>query len=563
MFFRAKKSGTREYFQIVHNRREKGKVRQEVIATLGRLDQLKESGALDSLLRSGVKFSEQLAIIDAHGEGRTVSSSDLKTGLPMVFGRLWNDAGIAKVITELLADRKFGFSVERAVFLTVLHRLTASGSDRAAEKWKDAYKIDGTEEIELQHLYRAMAWLGEELPEGEQGFAAPFSPRCVKDLIEEGLFHRHRDLFGDLTLVFFDTTSIYFEGEGGEDIGNYGYSKDHRPDLKQMVVGVILDVNGRPICCEMWPGNTADVSATIPVVNRLKNRFGISNVCMVADRGMISNESVTQMEANGIHYILGVRMRRQKEVKEEVLSRAGRYEEVSPKGSHSKAPSPLKVKHVKLGDKRYIVCLNEDQAKKDALDRAKIVEGLKERLKQGDKGLIGNKGYRKYLKSSGKRFQIDEEKIEEEARYDGKWVLTTNTSMTAREVALQYKQLWTVEAIFRTMKTVLVTRPIYHKCDETIRGHVFCSFLSLLLIKELQGRLMEKGWQVEWSDVISDLDLMKETHIESGNKEIYLRSELKGEAGKAFQAAGVAVPPKVRILNKADLNRKTRPKMEV
>lgn len=548
MFIRIKPSGPRKYLQIVESRWEKGKVRQRVIATLGRLDKLTESGTLDSLLRSGMKFSEKLAVIDSYERGDIPSTSDAKIGLPMVFGRLWKELAIQSVIEKLLAERKFQFSVERAIFLTVLHRLSASGSDRAAEKWKVHYKIDEVEGIDLHHLYRAMAWLGEPLPPDFQKGATPFAPRCVKDLIEEGIFDRRRDLFGDMTLVFFDTTSIYFEGNGGEEIGNYGYSKDHRPDLKQMVVGVIIDHEGRPLCCELWPGNTADVKTLVPVIERLRGRFGIEKICIVADRGMISKETIKEAEQRGIAYILGVRMRRQKEVSEEVLSRAGRYEEVYPKGKHSKAPSPLRVKEVSHNGRRYIICLNEDQAKKDAADREAILAALKDKLKQGAKSLVGNKGYRKYLKVEGTKFQIDEERVKQDVRYDGKWVLTTNTDLPIRQIALQYKQLWMVEQIFRTMKTILTTRPIYHKCDETIRGHVFCSFLSLLLIRELQERMGERGWKTEWADVMNNLEEVKETRIKTGNKEVFLRSELIGEAGKAFQAAGIAVPPAVRII---------------
>lgn len=553
MFFRVKKSGPREYLQIAHNRRENGKVRQDVIATVGRIDVLRASGTLESLIRSGVKFSEKLALIDSSKQVESISSREYKIGLPIIFGRLWKEIGIKAMIEANVEERKFRFPVERAVFLTVLHRLSKPGSDRAAEKWQNGYKIEGVRGIDLHHLYRAMGWLGEELPEGYQGGATPFSPRCVKDLIEEGIFQRNRDLFGDLTLVFFDTTSIYFEGNGGEEIGQYGHSKDHRPDLKQMVVGVVIDSTGRPICCELWPGNTADVKTLTPVIARLKLRFGIQRICIVADRGMISKETIREIEATeGIQYILGVRMRKQKAVREDILSRGGRYEEVYPKSRDSKAPSPLKVKEINYEGRRYIICVNEDQAKKDVLDREAIVAALKEKLKHGEKTLVGNKGYRKYLKNRGAAFEIDEEKVKKEARYDGKWVLTTGTDLPAREVALQYKQLWMVEQIFRTMKTILSTRPIYHKCDETIRGHVFCSFLSLLLIKELQQRMSERGWEVEWADLINDLEELRETIIETGNKEVILRSELKGEAGKAFQAAGVAVPQRIKITVKND-----------
>ena len=557
MFIRIKPSGPRSYLQIVESRWENGKVRQKVIATLGRVDKLRESGALDSLVRSGARFSEKLALLDAYDKGEVPSVGQQKIGLPLVFGRLWKELGIPEVITRVLSQRKYQFAVERAIYLTVLHRLSASGSDRAADKWKEDYRIEAAEGIELHHLYRAMAWLGEELPEDDQEGATPFACRCTKDLIEEGIFERRRDLFTDLTLVFFDTTSIYFEGNGGEEIGQLGNSKDHRPDLLQMVVGVIIDSAGRPLCCELWPGNTTDVKSLLPVTERLRKRFGIQRVCVVADRGMISAATVKELETGEVPYILGARMRKQKEVTQEVLSRAGRYEEVYPKGVDSTAPSPLKVKDVRVDDRRYVVCYNEDQAKKDALDRQSIVASLRDKLQQGHKTLVGNKGYRKYLKATGQRFGIDEDKIKAEGRYDGKWVLRTNTTLPAREVALQYKQLWMVEQIFRSMKSILSTRPIYHKCDETIRGHVFCSFLALVLIKDLQGRMERKGWQAEWADVIRDLERVEEVTIRTGTKEVLLRSDLKGQAGKAFQAAGVAVPPTVRILNQTALDMET------
>ena len=204
----------------------------------------------------------------------------------------------------------------------MLHRLFAPGSDRAAEKWKDDYAIAGAGDLDLHHLYRAMAWLGEVLPKAQQDGPTPFAPRTNKDLIEEELFARRRDLFSDLDIVFFDTTSIYFGGEGGETIGQRGHSKDHRPDLKQMVVGMVLDQNGNPLCSELWPGNTADVKSLVPIVERLKKRFGIGSVCIVADRGMISAATLAEVEKREWKYILGVRMRSSTEAKA-VVARAG------------------------------------------------------------------------------------------------------------------------------------------------------------------------------------------------------------------------------------------------
>jgi transposase len=535
MFFRTKKSGPREYLQIVRNRRDEGKVKQEVVGTIGRTDLLKESGAIDSLLRSGARFSERLALLDAYEKGETPPAKDRKIGIPLIFGRLWGELGIQEVLDSLLARRQFQFPLERALFLTVLHRLTETGSDRSCDEWQKDYRI---EDIALHHLYRAMAWLGEPL--SDQTDATPFSPRCVKDIVEEKLFERRKDLFADLTLAFFDTTSIYFEGEG-DTFGEYGNSKDSRPDLKQMVVGVVLDQKGTPLCSEMWPGNTADVKTLLPVVTRLQKRFGIGRICIVVDRGMISRKTVTELEGNHIDYILGVRMRSQKEIGIDVLSRAGRYHEVEEN---------LKVKEVLHGGKRYIVCVNEDQEKKDAYDRQAIVAALEERLTKGTKGLIGNKGYRKYVRMEKNAVAIDNDKVADEARYDGKWVLTTNTSLLPAHVARQYKNLWMVEQAFRTMKSVLNTRPIFHKRTETIRGHVFCSFLSLILMKELRTRLAKKGWKLEWEKLIRDLDHLKEIQVSAVGKDVIIRTELRGDTGKVFQAAGVAVPSTVKLINR-------------
>ena len=246
---------------------------------------------------------------------------------------------------------------------------------------------------------------------------------------------------------------------------------------------MVLDQNGNPICSELWPGNTTGGKSLVPIVERLKGRFGVGSVCIVADRGMISAEALAEVERRGWQYIVGVRMRSSTEAKA-VVARAGRYSEVHPKSDGRDDPSPLQVKQVWVEDaRRYVVCLNEDQATRDRHDREAVVASLRDALGQGDKSLVGNKGYRKYLCAGGKQFSVDEDKIKEEARYDGKWVLTTNTDLPTHEVALKYKQLWMVEAVFRSMKSLLDTRPIFHKCDETIRGHVFCSFLALLLRK--------------------------------------------------------------------------------
>ena len=546
VFIRTQTNGPRTYLLLVENERVDGRPVQRVLQRLGRLDHLRESGQLDSLLASLGRFSKKLLVLDAHARGESLPIQTVCVGPALIFERLWRECGIAEVLTNLLAGRRFDFTVERATFLTVLHRLLAPGSDRAADRWKQDYAIAGADGLQLHQLYRAMAWLGEPLPTAQQAAATPFAPRTTKDLIEEALFARRRDLFSSLDLVFVDTTSLYVHGAGGTTLGRHGHSRDHRPDLKQLVVGMVLDGEGRPVCTELWPGNVTDVTTLIPIVDRLKETFRVRDVCVVADRGMISAATMEALEARGWFYILGVRMRSSTEAQAIAGTRAGCYQEVFPRRQRAKDPAPLKVKEVWRDDRRYIVCLNVEEAQQDRRTRAAIVAALERALAQGDKALVGNKGYRRFLKTQGTRFAIDERKIVADARYDGKWVLRTNTDLEPPVVALAYKHLWMVEAIFRTMKSVFETRPVYHQTDRAIRGHVFCSFLALVLRQELERRLEDHGWTLEWADIIRDLDHLDETTITVDDMAYVIRSEIKGTLGKIFHATGVAIPPALR-----------------
>ena len=520
MFVRVKKSGRNQYLQVVENRREGRRTIQRVVCTLGRLDKLTASGSTDALVRSLARHARQVHVVDGYRGGHLEAGTARQLGPDLAFGRLWQETGVGQALSELLEDRRFQFPVERAVYLTVLHRLFESGSDRAAEQWRRDVCIPGSESLELHHLYRAMRWLGDE-----------------KDAIEERLFRSRRDLFTEVSLAFFDTTSVYFEGGGGESLGHHGHSKDHRPDLRQLVLGAALTQDGRPLSCEVWPGNHADANALLPVVDRLRHNFGVRRVCWVADRGMISARTIEGLEERKLEYILGARLRRQREVSQEVLSRAGRYHQVEEN---------LRVKEVWVDERRYVVCHNPQEAAKDAADREAILGALEDKLRQGSAHLIGNRGFRRYLRVDKGAMAIDREKVEAEARYDGKFVLRTNTTLPPDEVALQYKRLLLVEQFFRAIKSVLETRPIYHQWDATITGHVFCSFLALVLVDELQRRLATRGWKYEWRVIRQDLEALSEVDVRDGEQWYLLRTALQGVAGKVLQAVGVAVPPSVR-----------------
>jgi hypothetical protein len=252
---------------------------------------------------------------------------------------------------------------------------------------------------------------------------------------------------------------------------------------------------------------------------------------------MISAKTIDGLEERGLEYILGARMRRQAEVRDVVLQHLGPYEEVAEN---------LKVKEVWVEGRRYVVCLNPDEALKDKADRKAIVDALEDELREGVKQLVGNRGYRRFLRMDKGAAAIDRKKVEAEALYDGKFVLRTNTKLPASEVALQYKRLLVVEGLFRAVKSILESRPIYHQWDATIKGHVFCSFLALVLMHELKRRMAMRGYHEEWDVVRRDLESLGEVEISDGADRYLLRTALQGATGKVLQAVGVAAPPTLR-----------------
>jgi transposase len=548
MFFRIKKSGARAYVQVVENKRVDGAVRQSVIANLGRADELMASGALAALLASGAKLTDQVLLINALDEDAdgSLSVAARRIGGPLLFARIWERLGVGDVLRELLKHRAFEFAVERAVFVGTLHRLFVSGSDRDCSSWMEDYDIPGVEGLGLHHFYRAMAWLGEELEETPESALAP---RCVKDVIEERLFDRRRDLFTDLSAVFMDTTSLSFYGEGGETLGEHGYSKDYRPDLRQMILGLVVDGSGSPICTEMWPGNSADVTVLLPVIDRLRERFGIGRVCVVADRGMISAETIAGLEERRLEYILGARERSDSLVKKIVMANADPF--VPLLIERRAGETQLFVKEVKVGGKRYIVCRNEAEAENDRKDREAIVAALDAQLRKGDKALIGNSAYRRYLRKTRETkglpvFEIDAGKLAEEARFDGIFVLRTNATLTPLQAVLRYRDLIKVENLFLRTKAIMRTRPIFHSSDAAIRGHVFCSFLALAMQKHLEDLCGDAGIVPEWKALLRELDQLQQVRIRHRGTDWLVRTDASTAVTKLFRHAHIALPPRAR-----------------
>jgi transposase len=432
---RNKDGTTRSYLHLLRSRRVNGKTRQELVCTLGRLDILQSEGGLDRLIEGLTRYSEKQWVQMQALEGGWQKIY----GPVLVFRRLWEQLGLDKLLTDLQSHTAIQFSIDEAVFAMVLHRLLDPGSKRATHQWLETVYRPQFETLQLQHLYRAL----DPLLSG-------------KEKIEEALFTRNSNLFSlNVDLVLFDTTLVHFEGRGPEGLATMARPGNY-PDCVKVLVGLVLTGDGFPIAHQVFPGSTADINAFKAAIKDLKQRFNLRRVIIVADRGCVSDTLLEELQKKTpgepqIDYILGMRLRKNKEVQKEVLRRAGRYHEVGDN---------LELKEIWVAEHRYVVCHNPEEEVRDRLRREEIIEHTRQELEtKGPKAFVMPRGIRRYVELAGGELKLKEKVIEEDSRYDGKWVLRTNTELPAEEVALAYKSLWQIERTFRELKSALEVNP--------------------------------------------------------------------------------------------------------
>jgi len=525
MFVRTKtfvnKDGSkRVYLQIAKNVWDGTKSHQKVLCTLGRLEDL-EKGGIDRLIHGLAKFTEKVRIIEMGSDLFALWSKEY--GAPLIFRKLFTSLGLEDILETHLSQHNMSFPVKEAIFAMVLARILSPSSKLRVYEWLDEVYDPLLEGLQLHHLYRSLDFLDEH-----------------KEEIETSLFQRIRNLFNlKLDVVFYDTTSIYFEGEGPEGIARKGFSRDHRPDTNQVIVGILMTGEGIPIGCEVFPGNMYDAKTVKIALSTLSKRFRIGRVVFVADRGMVSEKNLSLIEEEGYEYIVGVKMRGLKKVRDHVLSTPGRYQRLEDN---------LKVKETTLDGVRYIICSNPEEREKDQHDRDAIIKNLEEKIKTGSLGRVLTGDAKRFLRIEAKRVVLNKERIKKEARYDGKYVLQTSTNLSSEEVARAYKNLWMIEHVFKDIKNIFKIRPIFHWTPSRVRGHIFICFLSFLLVVSLKRKLSDRGVKESVWRVIRDLSRIRAVKLSVKDKAYLVRTEFQGLAHRAHQAVGLRIPPRVQKL---------------
>jgi len=501
---RKNKDGSKvTYVQLAHNERDpnKGFAVAKVLYNFGRVEELD----VEQLKRLVASISRFLSPEDA-----LAAKAAINLGVPEVkftscrsFGgiyllaALWQQLHLDKILEKDLQQSKIQVPISKAVFAMVANRCLAPSSKLAITEWiKHDVHIPDLEKVDIQVLYRAMDYLLER-----------------QEQLEKEIFWSISTLLNlEVDLLFFDTTSTYFETESPTELKKRGYSKDKRADLPQVVIGLAVNRDGIPVKHWVFPGNTADMN-TIEKVKKDLVGWQLGRCIFVHDAGMTSEDNLQYLQRAGGHYIVGRKLKNGEPAAELALARKGPYTEIR---------EHLSAREVSLGGdgekrKRLVLVRNTEEEKKQLLVRQQIVATIEKKLEQINrhKGQAHTKAtcalkshavYGKYVKElQDGRLKVDKGKVADESRYDGKFLIeTSDDTLSLQDIVLGYKQLNDVEQAFRTLKTTLQLRPNYHSKDERIRCHIFLCFLALVL-----ARIVEHKTGASWRSVRQEMGRMQ------------------------------------------------------
>ncbi len=535
------------YLQLAHKFRdpETGRPRDKVLYHFGPEHRI-DRDQIRRLVRSLARFldpdeqAELTARLETGYDDLRVRRS-VSFGGAFVLDEIWRRLELGKVLGRLLAERGFEIDVERLLFALVANRALDPRSKLGVERWvgRKAH-VEGLEEVQVHQLYRAMDFLVEH-----------------DEAIQREVFFSVSTLLNlEVDLIFLDTTSTYFEIEEEDEEGprRRGHSKDARPDLPQVVIGLAVTRDGIPVRCWVWPGNTAD-AATVEEVQRDLAGWRLSRVLWVADRGFTGKSQRRAFQRGGGHVIVGEKLRLGRGEIHEALRRAGRYRRVREN---------LEIKEVEVGGARYVVVRNQAQAERDRERREQVLSRLESELALVNRGrrktkvreqrvcsLTGHPVYGRYVREQKDgKLVIDRGRVRSESKLDGKYLVScTDPALSAEEVALGYKQLVEVESAFRTLKHTLDLRPVYHRLEDRIRAHVLLCWLALLLI-----RVIERDAGVTWSRVREELAELHLVELSGRSGRAEVLTELTPAQRNVLTRLKISPPHRIRTISAEDGN---------
>jgi len=552
------------YVALAHNRRVDGRTKPDVLMNLGRADRVD----VDGLRRLAASINRHYGDLDPLGDaadaGLMAGTAPLEVidarpvGATWLLDGLWRRLEVAAAVRAATDGRRFTTNMERVLFALVANRAVTPMSKLSAAEWvREDALIAGLPGMDEDQAYRAMDLLVDADTAGR---------------VQEAVFFAVANLLNlEVDLLFFDTTSTYFERDtedsGDDAFRRYGHSKDHRGDLPQIVIGLAVTKEGIPVRCWCWPGNSNDQQVLSEVRDDLRD-WKLGRVITVVDRGFSSADNLAYLRRAGGHYIAGMRMRDGNPLVEQVLSRQGRYQQVRDN---------LRVKEVTIDgqDARFVICHNPEQADRDARQRDDAIARIEAELSRiaeqrardakrprADKTRTRNEAAHVRAECALRdhptlgrwltqlptgRLKVNKAKTRAEQRLDGKYLIaTSDPQISAEDVALGYKNLLEAERGFRDLKSTLLLRPVFHRLEHRIRAHVLICWLALLLT-----RVAERGSGQTWRNINRQLGRITQVTLAGPAGTVVQTTPLKPEQKAIYQALSIQPPPRVTTFDPA------------
>jgi transposase len=520
MFIRKKVSGSKDnpitYLQLAYSYRNKeGKPRQKILCTLGKEDDMIDKGIAASLAQKFAALSKELIVLNKNNDSITDTTI---LGPILVLEKMWKIMGLQNKLEQVKSENNIEFDFEKAVKLMIFNRLIDPKSKLGVIDWKNQLYSDDFQNVELNHLYRSLDFLSDN-----------------KDMLEKAMYKTNQSLFKPgVNIVFYDLTTLYFESSVSDDLRKFGYSKDNKTDCVQVVLGMLLSEDNIPLGYELFPGNTYEGHTVFSMLNKLKEKYEIKKIVMVADKGILSQKVLVEIEEAGYEYIIASK----------ISKLPKKYHiQILDKDQYQKATDDLMISAITLDDKRVVLGHSKKRARRDKRMREQLLDRLSKKLKADKKGTITKSAYKKYLDIGKVDMAISEEKVKEQSLWDGHFgFVTNNKDLSQLQIIETYSMLYQIEASFRCIKSTLNIRPMFHWTEKRIKGHIMMCFLSFCLLRGMQKLLIDKELYLTHEKLMQSLDHIKAVKINADGQSIFARTDIKEENCRIFRALGVKIP---------------------